>query len=132
MTRSTSLFVAFMIMNCPDWLSHPVISVVSTVLVRLCLSYIISSIFIEVFVITVDTIMLCYCEDMRKNGTDGVAEGAIGNKASAQQEEAEAEAEAEAGTNAGAEEETTVIAAQEAYPDAPPDAPEAPPDAPTA
>ena len=118
MTRSTSLFVAFMIMNCPDWLSHPVISVVSPVLVSLCLSYIISSIFIEVFVITVDTIMLCYCEDMKKNGTDGVAEGAIGNKASAQQKEAE--------------EETTVIAAQEAPPDAPPDAPDAPPDAPTA
>lgn len=122
MTRSTIVFVDFMIMYCPDWLSHPVISDGIPVVVSLCLSYIISSIFIEVFVITVDTIMLCYCEDMKKNGTDGVAEGAIGNKPSAQQKEAEAQA--------AAEEETTVIAAQETYPDAPPDAPEMPPDAP--
>lgn len=78
--RSTALFVGFMIMYCPDWLSHPVISSVSPVVISLCLSYIIISIFIEVFVITVDTVMLCYCEDMKKNGADGEAEGVIGKK----------------------------------------------------
>lgn len=109
-----------MIMNCPDWLSHPVISVVSPVLISLCLSYIISSTFIEVFVITCDTIMLCYCEDQKKNGTDGVAEGAIGNKAPAQEKEAAAAAPAE----------TTIVAAQAGTSDLPPDAPEIPPDAP--
>ena len=71
--------------------------------------------------ITVDTIMLCYCEDMKKNGTDGVAEGAIGNKASAEETAAA---------------ETTVVATEEVPPapdaqasleaasDMPPDAPE--------
>ena len=124
MTRSTIVFVDFMIMYCPDWLSHPVISDGIPVVVSLCLSYIISSIFIEVFVITVDTIMLCYSEDLKKHGIDGVTEGTIGNKPSAQQKKAKAQAVAE--------EETTVIAAQGTYPDAPPDAPEMPPDAPEA
>lgn len=53
----------------PQWLTHPLISAVGPVVVAVVLAYIINSIFMNVFVITLDTILLCYCMD-RKHGTD--------------------------------------------------------------
>ena len=46
-------------------------SSVGPTVVIIILSYLVSTIFIQVFVIAVDTTMLCYCEDLKKNGTDG-------------------------------------------------------------
>ena len=53
----------------PQWLTHPLISAVGPVVIAVVLAYIINSIFMNVFVITLDTILLCYCMD-RKHGTD--------------------------------------------------------------
>lgn len=60
-----------MIHSCPTWISHPIMSSVGPTVVIIILSYLVSTIFIQVFVIAVDTTMLCYCEDLKKNGTDG-------------------------------------------------------------
>lgn len=46
-------------------------SSVGPTVVIIIMSYLVSTIFIQVFVIAVDTTMLCYCEDLKKNGTDG-------------------------------------------------------------
>ena len=43
-------------------------SSVGPTVVIIILSYLVSTIFIQVFVIAVDTTMLCYCEDLKKNG----------------------------------------------------------------
>lgn len=65
----TGFFTTYMIYFQPQWLSHPLISAVGPVVVAVVLAYIINSIFMNVFVITIDTILLCYCMD-RKHGTD--------------------------------------------------------------
>ena len=68
---SSTLVVQVMIRFCPTWVTQPIVSFVGPTVVIIILSYLISTIFIQVFVIAVDTTMLCYCEDLKKNGTDG-------------------------------------------------------------
>ena len=62
---STALFVAYMIYFRPEWLVHPLISVVGPIVVAIVLAYVVSRIFMELFIITLDTLMLCYCEEKR-------------------------------------------------------------------
>ena len=69
MIYSSGFFVTYMIYYQPQWLTHPLISAVGPVVIAVVLAYIINSIFMNVFVITLDTILLCYCMD-RKHGTD--------------------------------------------------------------
>ena len=71
----------FMIYKHPEFLSHPIITPMGPAVIAVILAYVISSIFIHVFIITIDTVMLCYCEDIREHGTDADAlEGKIGSK----------------------------------------------------
>ena len=65
LTRSSTLVVQVMIRFCPDWITHPIVSFVGPTVVIVILSYLVSTIFIQVFVIAVDTTMLCYCEDLK-------------------------------------------------------------------
>ena len=62
---STALFVAYMLYFRPEWLVHPLISVVGPIVVAIVLAYVVSRIFMDLFIITVDTLMLCYCEEKR-------------------------------------------------------------------
>lgn len=65
----TGFFVAYMIYFRPEWLGHPLISAVGPVVVAVVLAYIVSKVFMNVFIITLDTIILCNCED-KESGTD--------------------------------------------------------------
>lgn len=106
-----------MIYNAPSFLNHPIITPVGPALVAFILSYVIASIFIQIYVITIDTIMLCYCEDTREHGKNSEAlEGKIGANGekldNKQVEGEEGEGEGEEGEEEEGEEETTVAPAQ--------------------
>ena len=62
---STALFVAYVLYFRPEWLVHPLISLVGPVVVAIVLAYVVSRIFMDLFIITLDTLMLCYCEEKR-------------------------------------------------------------------
>lgn len=49
----------------PEWLVHPLISLVGPIVVAILLAYVVSRIFMDLFIITLDTLMLCYCEEKR-------------------------------------------------------------------
>ena len=53
----------------PEWLGHPLISAVGPVVVAVVLAFVINKVFMNVFIVTLDTIMLCNCED-KQSGTD--------------------------------------------------------------
>lgn len=76
---SSVLVVILMIYKCPSFLSHPILTPYAPAAIAFVLSYIISSTFIQVFIITMDTVMLCYCEDKKMHGQDSSEmEGRIG------------------------------------------------------
>ena len=85
----TGFFVAYMIYFQPQWLAHPLISAVGPVVVAVVLAFVINKVFMNVFIVTLDTIMLCNCED-KQSGTDhgksNTQEAAVENNAPAQQE----------------------------------------------
>lgn len=68
-----------MIYKCPSFLVHPIITPIGPAVVAFILSYIISSIFVQIYIITLDTVMLCYCEDKKMHGEEKEnMEGKIG------------------------------------------------------
>ena len=69
MIHRTGFFVAYMIYFQPEWLGHPLISAVGPVVVAVVLAFVINKMFMNVFIVTLDTIMLCNCED-KQSGTD--------------------------------------------------------------
>ena len=85
-----------MIYKCPSFLVHPIITPIGPAVVAFILSYIISSIFVQIYIITLDTVMLCYCEDKKMHGEEKEnMEGKIGG---IQQATPEATPEGEATT----------------------------------